>query len=153
MSAVANNQHQASMQRVPRAHACFLLEAGHKLHLPDGVTAYELWRNLSHRLMRQPENLRAHTQRVLLCMRHADLYSRLAGALYDLFFVLGANGLALRQRLLAASLSVLDDESALLLGRWLAGSLPGCPPAGTFNGNVLPSMAHLQNAAAAASAA
>jgi hypothetical protein len=153
MSAVANNQRQASMQRVPRAHACFLLEAGHDLYLPDGVSAYELWRNLSHRLMRQPEDLRAQTQRVLLCQRHVALYSRLPGALHDLFFVLGASGLALRQRLLAASMSVLDDESALLLGRWLAGSLPGGPPVGTFNGSVLPSMAHLQKAAAAASAA
>ena len=122
-----------------RAHACFRLD----IRFPIGDNEwllrgerdlFDLWQSLSYRIMRNPDDLLAHTRRVRLCHEPA-LQRRLAGALGDLAYVLGDLGIPLQQRLSAESASVLADASELDTAMTL-----GNDSSLTTGGRVLPTL-------------
>ncbi len=78
----------------------------------------EIWRLLSHQIRRNPYDLRAHTQRILLT-QHEDLHDRTSGSLLDLFLALGSSGLMLRTRMLDLCRDQLDEETVGLFDAWL----------------------------------
>jgi len=109
-----------------RAHACFRLDIRFPINLGDhGVDheaeLFDLWHNLSYRVMRRPDDLLAHTRRIRLCQEPA-LQAKLPGALMDLDYVLGDRGANLRQRLRAECEHALQQSAT------------------TDNGSVLPTM-------------
>ncbi|CAA6821539.1 MAG: Unknown protein [uncultured Thiotrichaceae bacterium] len=78
----------------------------------------EIWRLLSHQIRRNPYDLRAHTQRILLT-QHEGLQDRTSGSLLDLFLALGNSGLMLRTRMLDICRDQLDEETVDLFDTWL----------------------------------
>ncbi len=64
--------------------------------------------HLEHCIERNPRNLRAHAERVLMHRDRGDAVA-VNGALVDLFVVLGENGRALRDRLLESVKDLLAD--------------------------------------------
>lgn len=83
----------------------------------SSVTADRYLRDhLAHRISRNPADLHAHVQRILLCVR-ARLSDELYGALLDLFIALGNKGQQLRARLLALCHTLLQVEQLVALGR------------------------------------
>jgi len=73
---------------------------------------------LAHQIARDPEDLRAHVQRIYLHIA-AKNAEEIYGALVDLFIVLGAKGSPLRHRMLAVSKKFLDREQYQTLVRKL----------------------------------
>ncbi|RKZ78017.1 MAG: hypothetical protein DRQ35_06655 [Gammaproteobacteria bacterium] len=63
---------------------------------------------LTYQVIKTPNDFRVHIQRIYLLIQQQNS-SALLGALYDLFLVLGANGLALRQRMLFNAQSLLAE--------------------------------------------
>lgn len=84
-------------------HACFRLDIKFPITVENDGDLLKLWHSLSYRIMRQPDDLLAHTRRIRLCQESA-LNDRLAGALADLEYVLGERGGALLMRLRAESI-------------------------------------------------
>lgn len=84
-------------------HACFRLDIKFPITIENDGDLLKLWHSLSYRIMRQPDDLLAHTRRIRLCQESA-LNDRLAGALADLEYVLGERGGALLMRLRAESI-------------------------------------------------
>jgi hypothetical protein len=78
----------------------FLLADNPTLYLQLGPSNDNAVDNLSHRIARDPQNLRAHIQRLALYMRVQNEQG-VYGALVDLFIALGENGISIRQRMLA----------------------------------------------------
>lgn len=70
---------------------------------------------LCHEVARRPRDLRRHVQRIHHQLDH-DGPDGIAGALTDLFMVLGDSGLGLRRMLLTRALPRLDDVAV----RWFA---------------------------------
>lgn len=91
-----------------RVHACFRLDIQFPITVESDGDLFELWHSLSYRIMRQPQDLLAHTRRIRLCHEPA-LNDRLAGALMDLDHVLDGRGNALRQRLRSESMRAVGD--------------------------------------------
>ncbi len=63
---------------------------------------------LTYQIIKFPNDFRSHTQRIYLLIQQQNT-SALYGALFDLFLVLGSNGLALRQRMLFNAQSLLAE--------------------------------------------
>ncbi len=99
------------------AHAFFLLQDGNRLAIPKGLDDYSIWHYLSHRIVRRPSDLHSHTRRVLIC-RRPSLTLFLAGALHDLFLVLGNNGSQLRTHLFEASQLILNKSNNAYFQQW-----------------------------------
>lgn len=97
------NRHLAGDNMPPlSAEAFFVVDNSTRLVLKLGIENPLLASYLAHCITRNPQDLRAHTQRVYLHFSINDnegLYS----ALLDLFIALGEKGLSLRQLLLAHS--------------------------------------------------
>jgi hypothetical protein len=73
-----------------------------------------LSRHLSKRVRRNPRDLRAHVQRILLYISENDADSIYA-ALIDFFLILGNRGLNIRKNLLNKALPILDQEKIKFL--------------------------------------
>lgn len=84
----------------------------------DNNNRLDIWRLLSHQIRRNPYDLRAHTQRILLT-QHDDLRNRTGGSLLDLFLALGSSGVMLRTRMLDICRDQLDEETVALFAAWL----------------------------------
>lgn len=81
-------------------------------------SSLQIWRLLSHQIRRDPHDLRAHIQRILLT-QHEDLQNRTSGSLLDLFLALGSSGLMLRTRMLDICREQLDEDTMGLFDSWL----------------------------------
>lgn len=91
---------------------------------------------LAHLVAREPANLRAHVQRVGLCLERraaGDLYA----ALLDLFLALGPRGTPLRRRMLRAADQVLAPHHAAFLYVSLMGGLVATAPHPSARGSML----------------
>ncbi len=76
------------------------------------------WQFYSHSIKRFPGNLSLHTHRVFFAITYKD-GTFLAGALYDLFYVLKDAGEALRIRLLKAARPVLGETETTYFAKWI----------------------------------
>jgi len=63
---------------------------------------------LTYQIIKSPNDFRSHIQRIYLLIQQQNT-NALYGALFDLFLVLGPNGLALRQRMLFNAQSLLAE--------------------------------------------
>lgn len=94
----------------PELPLAFSLPAERQLRLPSHYTALAAWRFLSYHISRYRQDLRAHTQRILLAQREPELSERLAGSLQDLFIALGMAGQQLKSHLLELVAAQLREE-------------------------------------------
>ncbi len=76
-----------------------LIQTRRDLHLSQLVDKSEALSCLGHRILGKPADLRAHVQRILLLVKDGDA-AALYSALLDLMITLGANGHALKLRML-----------------------------------------------------
>lgn len=88
------------------------------LHCPPEVVLDKL----AHQITRSPNDLRSHTQRILILIEQNKVVA-LYGSLIDLFLVLGAKGVALRKRMLLSAKSVLPDPQFDFLWQSLSNGL------------------------------
>lgn len=96
------------------------------------------WRFLSHHIRRYPQDLRAHTQRVLLA-QHEPLLSRLAGSLQDAFLALGHAGVQLKTHLLRLVSDDLNETERNFFNQWLQDGSVGSQNQRWHEGSVLSS--------------
>lgn len=101
----------------------FRLESERGLRLGERYEGTSTWQFLSHHVRRYPQDLRAHTQRVLLAQQE-PLQDRLAGSLQDLFLALGSSGQLLRERLFGQVSGMLAVEDRDFFSRWLQQDQP-----------------------------
>lgn len=83
----------------PTAEAAFIVAGNPDLFLAGNSQEQQLAYYLDHSITRNPLDLRAHTQRIYLCLASKD-HQGVYAALLDLFIALGANGRSLRRHLL-----------------------------------------------------
>ncbi len=102
----------------PVAHACFILEAGRGLTMPVEIADYPAWHYLSHCVLRAPDNLHNHTRRIRHCQK-TSLNRFMAGAVHDLFVILGSKGENLRDRLFESSKHLMSTEQSNYFNQWL----------------------------------
>jgi hypothetical protein len=98
----------------PTGEPAFGLDQARELHVGAQWPVGSAGAFLAHGIARNPGNLRAHVQRVLLWIEAAHPGETYA-ALLDLFVALGPHGQALRARLLRAAQPVLPREGAQFL--------------------------------------
>lgn len=108
-------------QPPPELPLVFNLASERQLRLHQHHDSLGVWRFLSHHIRRYPQDLRAHTQRILLA-QHESLRSRLAGSLQDLFLALGNAGSLLRERVFNLVKDDLSRSDELFFQQWLEGS-------------------------------
>lgn len=108
-------------QPPPELPLVFSLASERQLRLHQHYDSLNVWRFLSHHVRRYPQDLRAHTQRILLA-QHESLRSRLAGSLQDLFLALGNAGSLLRERLFNLVKDDLSRQDELFFQQWLEAS-------------------------------
>lgn len=113
-----------SIQAPPDLPLAFSLAGERRLRVQQNYRPDDAWRFLSHHIRRYPQDLRAHTQRILLA-QHESLKDCLPGTLQDLFLALGDNGQLLRQRLLELVSDDLSGEELSFFQEWLK---PEHPP-------------------------
>jgi len=88
--------------------------------------------HLSHKVTRNKKDLRSHSERIYLFIKHRDAVA-LYGALVDLFLVLGSSGIALRKRVLLNARFLLSNHELHILRQSLLLGLTtevGLPSAG-----------------------
>ncbi len=88
-------------------------------------------RHLERRILRRPRDLESHVRRILALKELSDA-DGIAGALADLFLVLGDRGWALRERLYAAVRKHLEPAHARFFGRHLDSGLSPTDPMPSF---------------------
>lgn len=115
-----------STQAPPELPLAFTLEGEKRLRIQQDYSPLNAWRFLSHQVRRYPQDLRIHTQRVLLTQSEA-LRERLAGSLQDVFITLGNAGQHYREHLLALVKDDLDQQDQAFFTEWVAqgGSFKG----------------------------
>jgi len=87
----------------------FELASDTRLRIEAHYEAMPAWKSLSHHIARNPLDLRAHAQRILVAI-DAGLSDVLSGSLQDLFIALDGTGSSFRQRLLDLTSSALSDD-------------------------------------------
>lgn len=107
-----------SVQPLVELPLTFRLPVERQLTIPHEYDAYRAWRFLSHHVSRYPQDLRAHTQRVLLCQQE-PLSQFLAGSLQDVFIALQGAGRLLRERLFARVNASLTEPDRMFFQGWL----------------------------------
>ncbi len=107
-----------STQAAPEFPFAFTLETERRLRCGQDYSPLEAWRFLTHHIRRYPQDLRAHTQRILLAQSE-PVQDRLAGSLQDVFLALGNAGQQLRGRLLETVGGGLDDSTREFFKVWL----------------------------------
>lgn len=105
-------------QAPPELPLVFTLANEKGLRLDQYGTPERAWGFLSHHIRRYPQDLRAHTQRILLAQGES-LQDRLAGSLQDIFIALGNAGQQLRAHLLELTKSQLNADDANFFSAWL----------------------------------
>jgi hypothetical protein len=107
-----------SAQPPPELPLAFSLASDRQLRLQQYPDPLGAWRFLSHHVRRYPQDLRAHTQRILLAQQEV-LRSRLAGSLQDMFLALGDAGHLLRERVFDLVKDDLSRSDELFFQQWL----------------------------------
>ncbi|WGZ94570.1 MAG: hypothetical protein QJT81_00865 [Candidatus Thiothrix putei] len=106
------------VQPPPELPLVFSLASERQLRLHQHPEPLRAWRFLSHHIRRYPQDLRAHTQRILLA-QHESLRDRLSGSLQDVFLALGQSGHLLREHLLNLVKDDLSRQDELFFQQWL----------------------------------
>lgn len=96
----------------------FRLAADRQLRIHQNYEPVAAWRFLSHHIRRYPQDLRAHTQRILLAQQE-PLRNRLGGSLQDVFIALGSSGSLLREHLFGLVQSDLSEADQAIFQQWL----------------------------------
>ncbi|HRJ52732.1 MAG TPA: hypothetical protein PLE99_08185 [Candidatus Thiothrix moscowensis] len=107
-----------STQVPPELPLAFSLAGERRLRIQKDYQPVDAWRFLSHHIRRHPQDLRAHTQRILLA-QHESLLDRLPGSLQDAFLALDNAGQLLRQRLLELVGEDLSPEDKTFFTEWM----------------------------------
>ncbi len=94
----------------------FLIDGTNALYLPEVTDSSEATALLTHRVVKNPRDLRSHVRRILLSIDRKDTYE-LEGALTDLFIVLRSRGLALKGLLLDLAETCLSESSTAFFRR------------------------------------
>ena len=97
----------------------FGLSASRALSIDAGAWGKRALDHFAHLVWTSPADLRAHVQRINLCVAQADA-DAVYGALLDLFLVLGAKGTALRERMHQFAAPALSPEIRELFQDYLA---------------------------------
>lgn len=105
-------------QPPPELPLVFRLTTERKLRLAQDYDPVNTWRFLSHHIRRYPQDLRAHTQRILLAQQDS-LKERLPGTLQDAFIALGDAGSLLRGRWLGLVKNDLGEGEQAFFTHWL----------------------------------
>ncbi len=114
----------------------FAIHEGPGLHLSGPVRGRDVGRLLAHRVRRNPQDLRAHVLRIQLLVA-ARRQHRLNGALVDLYIALQGEGLALRERLLAAATPLLGRRQRAFFADHRKRPLSARQPIPGLRGSVL----------------
>ncbi|QTR50871.1 hypothetical protein [Candidatus Thiothrix anitrata] len=105
-------------QTPPELPFTFTLANEKRLKIDLSSAPERAWGFLSHHIRRYPQDLRAHTQRILLAQGES-LQERLAGSLQDIFIALGNSGQQLRAHLLELTKDQLSSEDGVFFNEWL----------------------------------
>ena len=108
---INSGAHRAAIPIEPE----FMVSNKRNLQLGAEIKTRETAQYIDYQVVRRPQVLSNHVKRILLYVDLADA-GRLYGALIDLFIVLDGRGENLRQRMLQASISVLDEARFNALG-------------------------------------
>lgn len=96
----------------------FSLASDRQLRIHHSYDPVGAWRFLSHHIRRYPQDLRAHTQRILLAQRE-PLRNRLPGSLQDVFLALGNAGSVLKEHLFNLVRDDLGETDRVFFQQWL----------------------------------
>lgn len=107
-----------SVQPPPELPLTFRLGSERQLRIHQEYAPLSAWRFLSHHVRRYPQDLRAHTQRVLLAQQ-GSLRNCLAGSLQDVFIALESAGVQLRERLFHLVRDDLEEAEQIFFQQWL----------------------------------
>lgn len=108
-----------------------------RMHIGAGINHVHGYAYLSQQIMRRPNDLRLHMQRIHLSIDSLQK-DKLPGALIDLFIILGEAGHALKQRCLSLTKDLLDDETRKMLESAVRrGIQPDDPDLSRYRGTVL----------------
>jgi hypothetical protein len=110
-----------NIQAPPEVPLVFSLGTSKKLWVDQSSNPVADWRFLSHQIRRMPQDLRTHTQRVLLA--HASMADKLPGALQDLFLALGSSGQQLRLHLFELVQDKLTPDDVAFFKGWIDNDL------------------------------
>ena len=105
----------------------FLIDANPALYLQLGTSNEHAIENLSHRIARDPLDLRLHVQRMTLYLRMQNSEG-VYGALIDLFIAIGENGLSIRQRMLTQAKPFLSNQRLLFFNSIMQRGLRNSDP-------------------------
>lgn len=98
----------------------FNLSNEKRLSLGSDYNLVAAQRNLARHIARYPQDLRAHSQRILLAIDNIEGETpKLPGYLQDLFIVLGDNGKSLRSSLFELSKNYLSPHKRREFSEWL----------------------------------
>lgn len=107
-----------SKQAPPELPLVFSLSSDRQLRIHQNYEPVRAWRFLSHHIRRYPQDLLAHTQRVLLAQQE-PLLNRLGGSLQDVFLALGNAGKLLREHLFNLVKNDLGEADKVFFQQWL----------------------------------
>jgi hypothetical protein len=103
---------------LPGMEPVFWQGQGHQLRPPAWFPLAPMIEHLAYAVARDPQDLTAHTRRVLLSLRQHD-QERIAGSLADLFIALGVRGRGLRERLLNEAIPLISSDLGKRFRSWL----------------------------------
>lgn len=126
----------AKSERLPQIALAFRVTEVKSLQFDENFDPLLTWRYFTHHIRRYPQDIRAHTQRVLLATQ-ANLHSKLAGTLQDLFITLGSAGQILREELLEIARPHLASTDIEYFEKWLKNNIDPDQDAPWREGSIL----------------
>ena len=121
---------------LPQITLAFRVAEVKSLQFDESFDPLLTWRHFTHHIRRYPQDLRAHTQRVLLATQSL-LHSKLAGTLQDLFITLGTSGQTLREELLELARPHLSSTDTEYFESWLKNNIDPSQDAPWREGSIL----------------
>lgn len=109
-------------EHLPQLALAFRVPEVKALQFDESYDPVTTWRYFTHHIRRYPQDLRAHTQRVLLATQPV-LHAKLSGSLQDVYITLGTAGQSLREELLELAKPYLADSEIQYFEYWLKNNL------------------------------
>ncbi|MEN9432932.1 MAG: hypothetical protein RLZZ422_521 [Pseudomonadota bacterium] len=123
-------------ERLPQLALAFRVPEVKSLQFDESYDPLNTWRYFTHHIRRYPQDLRAHTQRVLLALQPV-LHTKLCGTLQDLYLALGTAGTTLREDLLELAKPFLSNNDIQYFENWLKNGIDPAQDCAWQEGSIL----------------